>query len=54
VSAVNRILAGELKGYGTIAGKRRTDNLRLIDAAHPRKAGCANRTPKTSRGRPAH
>jgi UTP--glucose-1-phosphate uridylyltransferase len=31
VSAVNRISAGELKGYGTIAGKRRTENPRLID-----------------------
>ncbi len=31
VSAVNRISAGELKGYGTIAGKRRTENQRLID-----------------------
>jgi UTP--glucose-1-phosphate uridylyltransferase len=33
VSAVNRISAGELKGYGTIAGKRRADNPRLIDVA---------------------
>lgn len=31
VSAVNRISAEQLKGYGTIAGKRRTDNPRLID-----------------------
>ena len=31
VSAVNRITAGELKGYGTIAGRRRADNPRLID-----------------------
>jgi UTP--glucose-1-phosphate uridylyltransferase len=31
VSAVNRIAAGELKGYGTIAGRRRADNPRLID-----------------------
>jgi len=31
VSAVNRITADQLKGYGTIAGKRRTDNSRLID-----------------------
>ena len=33
VSAVNRILAGELKGYGTIAGARRTGNPRLIDVS---------------------
>ena len=33
VSAVNRISAGELKGYGTIAGKRRADNSRLIDVS---------------------
>jgi UTP--glucose-1-phosphate uridylyltransferase len=33
VSAVNRISAGELKGYGTIAGTRRTDNPRLIDVS---------------------
>lgn len=33
VSAVNRIPAGELKGYGTIAGKRRADNPRLIDVS---------------------
>ena len=33
VSAVNRISAGELKGYGTIAGRRRTDNPRLIDVS---------------------
>lgn len=31
VSAVNRITADELKGYGTIAGTRRADNPRLID-----------------------
>ena len=31
VSAVNRITANQLKGYGTIAGKRRADNPRLID-----------------------
>jgi len=31
VSAVNRISADQLKGYGTIAGKRRVDNPRLID-----------------------
>ncbi|HEV2691342.1 MAG TPA: sugar phosphate nucleotidyltransferase [Verrucomicrobiae bacterium] len=31
VSAVNRISAGELKGYGTIAGQRRVENARLID-----------------------
>ena len=31
VSAVNRITADQLKGYGTIAGKRRTENARLID-----------------------
>jgi UTP--glucose-1-phosphate uridylyltransferase len=31
VSAVNRIHAGELKGFGTIAGTRRLDNPRLID-----------------------
>jgi UTP--glucose-1-phosphate uridylyltransferase len=33
VSAVNRISAGELKGYGTIAGRRRAENSRLIDVA---------------------
>jgi UTP--glucose-1-phosphate uridylyltransferase len=33
VSAVNRIAAGELKGYGTIAGRRRADNPRLIDVS---------------------
>ncbi len=33
VSAVNRIAADELKGYGTIAGKRRPENPRLIDVA---------------------
>jgi UTP--glucose-1-phosphate uridylyltransferase len=33
VSAVNRISAAELKGYGTIAGKRRADNPRLIDVS---------------------
>jgi UTP--glucose-1-phosphate uridylyltransferase len=31
VSAVNRISAEQLKGYGTIAGKRRVENPRLID-----------------------
>ena len=31
VSAVNRISANELKGYGTIAGTRRAENQRLID-----------------------
>ena len=31
VSAVNRISAQELKGYGTIAGVRQRDNPRLID-----------------------
>jgi len=33
VSAVNRISAGELKGYGTIAGQRRPENPRLIDVS---------------------
>lgn len=33
VSAVNRITAGELKGYGTIAGTRRADDRRLIDVS---------------------
>jgi UTP--glucose-1-phosphate uridylyltransferase len=33
VSAVNRIGPGELKGFGTIAGKRRADNPRLIDVS---------------------
>jgi UTP--glucose-1-phosphate uridylyltransferase len=33
VSAVNRITANELKGFGTIAGKRRPDNPRLIDVS---------------------
>ena len=33
VSAVNRISAGELKGYGTIAGQRRAENRRLIDVS---------------------
>jgi UTP--glucose-1-phosphate uridylyltransferase len=33
VSAVNRIAAGELKGYGTIAGRRRAENPRLIDVS---------------------
>jgi UTP--glucose-1-phosphate uridylyltransferase len=33
VSAVNRIGPAELKGYGTIAGKRRADNARLIDVS---------------------
>ncbi len=31
ISAVNRITADQLKGYGTIAGTRRTANPRLID-----------------------
>jgi len=33
VSAVNRITADELKGYGTIAGQRRLENPRLIDVS---------------------
>jgi UTP--glucose-1-phosphate uridylyltransferase len=33
VSAVNRITADELKGYGTIAGDWRADNPRLIDVS---------------------
>jgi UTP--glucose-1-phosphate uridylyltransferase len=33
VSAVNRISAGELKGYGTIAGQRRAESARLIDVS---------------------
>ena len=33
VSAVNRISAAELKGYGTIAGTRRAENPRLIDVS---------------------
>ena len=33
VSAVNRISADQLKGYGTIAGKRRVENSRLIDVS---------------------
>jgi UTP--glucose-1-phosphate uridylyltransferase len=33
VSAVNRISAGELKGYGTIAGKRRPAHPELIDVS---------------------
>ena len=33
VSAVNRITAEELKGYGTIAGTRRMDSPRLIDVS---------------------
>ena len=33
VSAVNRITADELKGFGTIAGTRRADNGRLIDVS---------------------
>ena len=33
VSAVNRISANELKGYGTIAGQRRAENQRLIDVS---------------------
>ena len=31
LSAVNRITAGELRGYGTIAGRRRADRPELID-----------------------
>jgi UTP--glucose-1-phosphate uridylyltransferase len=33
VSAVNRISAEQLKGYGTIAGQRRAENPRLIDVS---------------------
>lgn len=33
VSAVNRITAAELKGYGTIAGSRRKENPSLIDVS---------------------
>jgi UTP--glucose-1-phosphate uridylyltransferase len=33
VSAVNRISATELRGYGTIAGRRRSENPRLIDVS---------------------
>jgi UTP--glucose-1-phosphate uridylyltransferase len=33
VSAVNRIGSSDLKGFGTIAGKRRPDNPRLIDVS---------------------
>jgi UTP--glucose-1-phosphate uridylyltransferase len=33
VSAVNRISASELKGFGTIAGTRHADNPRLIDVS---------------------
>jgi len=33
VSAVNRITAKDLKGFGTIAGKRRAENPRLIDVS---------------------
>jgi UTP--glucose-1-phosphate uridylyltransferase len=33
VSAVNRLTAAELKGYGTIAGRRRPDSPRLIDVS---------------------
>jgi UTP--glucose-1-phosphate uridylyltransferase len=33
VSAVNRIGPNELKGFGTIAGKRRADDPRLIDVS---------------------
>jgi len=33
VSAVNRISAGELKGYGTIAGTRRPENPRLVEVS---------------------
>ena len=33
VSAVNRIGPADLKGFGTIAGRRRADNARLIDVS---------------------
>jgi UTP--glucose-1-phosphate uridylyltransferase len=33
VSAVNRIGPEDLRGFGTIAGKRRAENLRLIDVS---------------------
>jgi UTP--glucose-1-phosphate uridylyltransferase len=33
ISAVNRISAGELKGFGTIAGTRRAEHPRLIDVS---------------------
>ncbi|HYG25231.1 MAG TPA: sugar phosphate nucleotidyltransferase [Verrucomicrobiae bacterium] len=33
VSAVNRITAGQLKGYGTISGRRTAANPRLIDVS---------------------
>jgi UTP--glucose-1-phosphate uridylyltransferase len=33
ISAVNRITANQLKGYGTIAGTRRADQPRLIDVS---------------------
>jgi UTP--glucose-1-phosphate uridylyltransferase len=33
VSAVNRLSPSELKGYGTIAGKRRAEDTRLIDVS---------------------
>jgi UTP--glucose-1-phosphate uridylyltransferase len=33
VSAVNRISAAELKGYGTIAGTRRAENPQMIDVS---------------------
>jgi UTP--glucose-1-phosphate uridylyltransferase len=33
ISAVNRITADQLKGYGTIAGTRRADQPRLIDVS---------------------
>jgi len=33
VSAVNRITADQLKGYGTIAGQRRAENPQLIDVS---------------------
>jgi UTP--glucose-1-phosphate uridylyltransferase len=33
VSAVNRIGPGDLKGFGTIAGKRQAENRRLIDVS---------------------
>lgn len=33
ISAVNRISPSQLRGYGTIAGRRRTDERRLIDVS---------------------
>lgn len=54
VSAVNRIRAAELKGFGTIAGQRRAANPRLIDVsliiekpdvAVARQKLCVNRLP---------